>query len=160
MCFLVQWKADFPWFPPLKGDWQKVGCNDGSSRNSCRQCLSYDLVQSIVFSPCIMCVQYIGGIPWVHWGDIMSTSGCVQYIGRYHEYIRGISWVHRGISWCIRGIPWIHWGGDIMSTSRDVQYIGVFNRNWKVFINLLPQMWKWYPPMYWTSLMYSWYPPM
>ena len=55
--------------------------------------------------------EYIGGIPWVHWGDIMSTSGgCsvhqrdtmstsgdVQYIGGYHEYIGGISWVHRGM---------------------------------------------------------------
>ena len=38
---------------------------------------------------CIMCVQYIGGggggggggIPCAHWGDIMSTSGGVQYIG-------------------------------------------------------------------------------
>ena len=25
-------------------------------------------------------VQYIRGIPSVHWGDIMSTSGDVQYI--------------------------------------------------------------------------------
>ena len=41
-------------------------------------------------SPCIMCVQYIGGCS-VHRGDIMSTSG------RYHEYIRGCS-VHWGIS--------------------------------------------------------------
>ena len=37
----------------------------------------------------------------VHVGDIMSTSGDVQYIGGYHEYI-----------------------GGIMSTSGDVQYIG------------------------------------
>ena len=35
-------------------------------------------------SPCIMCVQYIGGCS-VHRGDIMSTSG------GYHEYIGGIS---------------------------------------------------------------------
>ena len=41
-------------------------------------------------------------------GDTMSTSG------GYHEYIRGISLVHRG---------------DIMSTSGDVQHIGAFNRN-------------------------------
>ena len=48
-----------------------------------------------------MCVQYIGGMPLVNWGDIMSTSGDVQYIwgyhgacGGYHEYIRGYS-VHR-----------------------------------------------------------------
>ena len=52
-------------------------------------------------------VQYIDGIPWVHRGDTMSTSGGVQYI--------------KGISWCM-------WGyhdacGDIMSTSGDVQHI-------------------------------------
>ena len=47
-------------------------------------------------------VQYIGGIPGVHWGDIMSTSLDAQYIGGYHmhvggyhEYIGGYS-VHQG----------------------------------------------------------------
>ena len=87
-------------------------------------------------SPCIICVQYIGGcsvhrgvfstsrgvqyiegISWVHWGDIMSTSGMFSTSGDimmnvgdtmstwgmfstlegYHEYIGGISWVHRGM---------------------------------------------------------------
>ena len=51
-----------------------------------------------------MCVQYIGGCSVhrgvsVHWEDtmstlgrdIISTSGGVQYIGGYHEYIWGIS---------------------------------------------------------------------
>ena len=32
--------------------------------------------------------EYIGGISWVHRGDIMGTSG------GYHGYIEGISWVH------------------------------------------------------------------
>ena len=36
-------------------------------------------------------VQYIGGYHEYIGGDIMSTSGGVQYIGGYHEYIRGIS---------------------------------------------------------------------
>ena len=96
-------------------------------------------------------VQYIGGIPWVHRGDTMSTSG------GYHEYIGGISWVHRGVFSTsegyheyiggvqyIGGIPWVHRGGyheyiggcsvhrgiswyvwgDTMSKSGDVQYIG------------------------------------
>ena len=31
----------------------------------------------------------------MHVGDMMSTSEDVQYIGKYHEYIRGCS-VHRG----------------------------------------------------------------
>ena len=74
-----------------------------------------------LFSPCIICVQYIGGCS-VHQGvfstpegyheyigDIMSTSGDIMiHVGGYHEYIRGCS-VHRG---------------DIMSTLGDVQYIG------------------------------------
>ena len=80
-----------------------------------------------------MCVQYIGGcsvhwgysvhrgIPSVHWGDLMSTSGGYheyigghhEYIGEYHEYIRDVM-MHVG---------------DIMSTLEDVQYIGVFNTN-------------------------------
>ena len=58
---------------------------------------------NIWLSPCIMCVQYVGGIPWVHRGDIMSTSG------GYHEYIGGCS-VHRGISWCMWGISWVYRG--------------------------------------------------
>ena len=53
----------------------------------------------------MMCVQYIRGCSvhrgvLVHWGDIMSTSGDVQYIGVFST------------------------SGDIMSTSGDVQYIG------------------------------------
>ena len=45
-----------------------------------------------------MCVQYIGGIPLVHLGDTISTSGGydeyiggVQYIGGYHDACGGIS---------------------------------------------------------------------
>ena len=56
------------------------------------------------------------GIPWVHRENIMSTSGSVQYI-------RGISWIHRGMSWVYPGmfstsgdtmvhvgISWVHQG--------------------------------------------------
>ena len=68
---------------------------------------------TVTLSPCIMCVQYIGGCS-VHRGDTMSTSGDIMSTsGGYHEYIGGCS-VHRR---------------DTMSTSGDVQYIGVFNRN-------------------------------
>ena len=102
--------------------------------------------------PCIMCVQCIGGISWVHRGlfstsgDIMSTSGDIISTSG------GISWVHRG---------WYH------------EYIGVFSRNWKTFIDLLPHMRHDIAPMYYTSPdvfmisprrthdippMYSWYP--
>ena len=66
----------------------------------------------------------------------MSTSGGVQYIRGYYEYIGGCS-VHRrdtmstsggyheyiGICSVHRGDIMIH-VGDTMSTSGDVQYIG------------------------------------
>ena len=105
----------------------------------------------IQLSPCIICVQYIGGCS-IHQG-MFSTSGDVQYIrgcivtlynvcsvhrgmfstsgdvqcigkcsvhrGGYHEYIRGIPWVHRGDT--------MSTSGDIMSTSGDVQYIGGYH---------------------------------
>ena len=58
-------------------------------------------------TPCIMCVQYIGGCS-VHRGAF-STSG------EYHDYIGGCS-VHRRDT--------MSTSGDIMSTSGDVQYIG------------------------------------
>ena len=65
--------------------------------------------------------EYIG-ISWVHQGDIMSTSGDVQYIGGYHdecggyhEYIGGCS-VHRRDTMSTLG--------DIMSTLGNVQFIG------------------------------------
>ena len=35
--------------------------------------------------------EYIGGCS-VHRGDIMSTSGDVQYIGGYHDACGGASW--------------------------------------------------------------------
>ena len=53
-------------------------------------------------SPSIMCVQYIGGRP-VHRGT-SSTSGGVQYIGGYHEYIGGCS-VHQGDIMMNVGVP-------------------------------------------------------
>ena len=63
----------------------------------------------LIFSPCIMCVQYIGGC-LVHWGETMSTSGGHhEYIGGYHEYIRGVQC--RDIMMHV---------GDIMSTLGDV----------------------------------------
>ena len=67
---------------------------------------------------------------------MFSTSGGVQYIGGYHEYIGGCS-VHRGdiimnvggyheyIGGCsVHRRDTMSTSGDIMSTSGDVQYIG------------------------------------
>ena len=56
-------------------------------------------------SPCIMCVQYIGGCS-VHRGDIVSTSGDVQYIRGYHEYMGGCS-VHRGFQYKFKGFCYL-----------------------------------------------------
>ena len=53
-------------------------------------------------SPCIMCVQYIGGRS-VH-RETFSTSGGVQYIGGYHEYIGGYHEYIGGVQY-IGGIP-------------------------------------------------------
>ena len=82
-------------------------------------------------------VQYIGGIPWVHRGDIMSTSG------GYHEYIGGCS---------------AHWG--MFSTSE-------FSIEIERLYQVAPPHVSWYPPdVFMVSLrciehppMYSWYPP-
>ena len=80
-------------------------------------------------SPCIMCVQYMGGCS-VHggmfstWRDVQYMEGCsvrrgVTWVQRgYHEFFGGCS-VHRGM-------PWVH-RGDIISTSWDVQYIGGYH---------------------------------
>ena len=64
--------------------------------------------------------EYIGGCS-VHRrdttstsGDIMSTSGDVQYIGGYHDACGGYHEHIGGCSVC---------RGDTMSTSGDVQYI-------------------------------------
>ena len=58
-------------------------------------------------SPCIMCVQYIWGCS-VHWGVFSTSWG-------YHEYIGGISWVHRGMFSKLGDIMMNV--GDTMSTS-------------------------------------------
>ena len=50
----------------------------------------------------------------IHVGDTMSTSGDVQYIGGYHEYI----------------------GEDIMSTSRGYhEYIGGCSVHWGILVH-------------------------
>ena len=72
-----------------------------------------------VFSPCIMCFQYIGGCS-VHRGYHDACGG-------YHEYIGGCS-VHQEDIMSTSG-DIMSTSGDIMSTLGDVQYIGVFNRN-------------------------------
>ena len=67
----------------------------------------YQYAKSPACSPCIMCVQYIGGYREyiggyyeyiggcsVHRRDTMSTSGGYhEYIGGYHEYIRDVQYI-------------------------------------------------------------------
>ena len=89
-----------------------------------------------------MCVQYIGGIPWVHWGiswvhrGLFSTSGDMMMpVGLYHEYIGGISWAH------------LYWKPQC--TEHPLMY------SW------YPPMYSWYPPRCTHGIppKYSWYPP-
>ena len=103
-----------------------------------------------------MCVQYIGGIPWVHRGDTMSTSGGyheyigdVQYIGGYHDECGGTMSTSGDVQY-IGGIPWVH-RGDIMSTSGDVQYIGGIS--WYMWGSNLIKSFQFLlkTPMHWTS---------
>ena len=77
--------------------------------------------------------EYIEGISWVHRGDIMSTSR------GYHEYIEGISWVHRGMFSTSEGYHDVH-------VAEYHEYIGgcsvhrSFQNKRKAFINLLPHI--------------------
>ena len=110
--------------------------------------------------------EYIGGISWCMWGDIMSTSGDIQYIegtmstsGRYHEYIGGISW-------CM-------WGSKLVKTFQFLLKTPMYWTSAHVLIS--PWCTHGISPTYWTSPdvlmisprcthgvppMYSWYPPM
>ena len=102
--------------------------------------------------------KYIGecsvhqGIPWVHRGDIMSTSGDVQYIGEVSsKLIKPFNFYWRPR--CTEHAPMYSWYPPMYWTFPYVLMIS--------------------PPMYWTfpdvlmispqctehSPMYSWYPP-
>ena len=80
-------------------------------------------------SPCIMCVQYIGGYS-VHRG-IFSTSGVFSTLGEYHEYIRGVKYIG-GYHECIReggyheyiGGCSVHLGDIMMHVGEYHEYIG------------------------------------
>ena len=69
-------------------------------------------------SPCIMCVQYIGGIPWVHQGDIMSTSPHASY----PPDVLNIPNVLMIYFWCTYDIPQCTHG--ILPMLLDTHYTG------------------------------------
>ena len=95
------------------------------------------------FTWCVGCSHI--GFSFLSWKQPITTlfnlcsvhRGCSVYrgvfstSGEYHEYIRGILWVHRR---------------DIMSTSR-------FSIQIERFYHLAP------PHVWWYPQMYSWYPP-
>ena len=101
--------------------------------------------------PCMMCVQYIGnvqyigGIPWVHWG---------------------ISCVHRGDIMCTSGDIMMHvWEQVGKNLSISIENPGVLNISQ---CTEHPPMHLWYPPevpmisarcTHGIPPMYSWYPP-
>ena len=92
------------------------------------------------------------GIPWAHWGDVMSTSG------GYHDACGGISWVHQGMFSTsggyheyIEGISWVHWG--MCSTSGFSLEIERFLPTCSPTCIMISPWCTEHPPMY------SWYPP-
>ena len=93
-------------------------------------------VQSIILQTGLITLYNVCSVHRGGGGGTMSTSGDVQYI-------RGISWLHRG---------------DTMSTpGGNYEYIGGCSIHGGVQISPPPPMYSWYPlmyrtaPMYWTS---------
>ena len=78
-------------------------------------------------TPCVMCVQYIGGC-LVHRGVFSTSGGTMSTLGGYHEYIGGDIMSTSGVFSTSEGHH-EYIGGcsvhrrDTMSTSGDVQYI-------------------------------------
>ena len=128
-------------------------------------------------------VQYMEGIPWVHWGDIMSASGELSTSGDILMHV-GIPWVHWGMfstsggyyDGCER-ILWVD--QKIFSTTADIMmHVGgyhkyirgiswvhwVFNENWKalspcstICIMISPEVLN-IPNLFMISSQYSSYP--
>ena len=103
-------------------------------------------------------VLYIGGISWVHCGDIMSTLGDVQYIG-------GIQWVHQGYINLIKPFQFLlktpmywtspmYWlSADILMISPDVLMVSLWCTEYRLIYSWYPSDVLEHPPMY------SCYPP-
>ena len=111
----------------------------------CVQYIGGCLVHRGVFST-FRGVQYIEGIPWVHRGDIMSTSGDIMSTSGVFSTSEGYPWVHQGMfstsEGCheyIGGISWVHQGmfstrGDIMiHVGGYHEYIGGCSVHWGMF---------------------------
>ena len=82
----------------------------------------------------------------MHVGDIMSTSGDVQYIGGYHEYIWGCS-VHRGDIMMHVGDQ-VRKNLSISIENPNVLNIPQFTHDIPRCTHDIPPMYSWYPPMY------------
>ena len=95
-----------------------------------------------------------GGDIMMYVGDIMSTSG------EYHEYIRGIPWVHRGDTMSTLGISWCMCGSNLVKTFQflmktlmywtypDVLMISLQCTHGTPQYTEHPLMYSWYPHMY------------
>ena len=74
-------------------------------------------------SPCMMCVQFIIGISWFVWGDVISAlgfimiyvEGCHQCIGDYHNLCGGMSSVQR--------TSWFVWRDIISALGNIMMYV-------------------------------------
>ena len=105
------------------------------------------------------------GIWWCMW-DMMYVGGCSVHRGDYHEYIGGIPWVHRGDTMSTSGDIIMHVGEQVdkafqfpLKTPMYSWYSPMYSWYPPDVLNIPwctehPPMYSWYPPMY------SWYPPM
>ena len=102
----------------------------------------------------------------MHVGDSMSTSGYVQYIGRYHDACGDIMSTSGGYHDAYEEMSLKYIGacsvhredimmhvGDIMNISGGCSVHRGFQYKLKGLYHLAPPDASWYPPMY------SWYPP-
>ena len=123
-------------------------CKQETTRSTVRcYCARFSLGWQKELSPCIMCVQYRGGVS-VPWGVFSTVGGYHEYLGGYLEYRGGVQYRGGYHDKCggyleYRGgcsVPWRYHEyrggyleycgdimmhvGDIMSTVEGVQYRG------------------------------------
>ena len=94
MCFLVLWKADFPWLSPLKGDRQKVDCNmmnhretvaDGVYRMISYNLLCFASVPVFIFGGA---VRKVAGINYHN----PITESCHATLSKWCVLVHWLSW--------------------------------------------------------------------
>ena len=111
-----------------------------------KHCSTYNFIQVCQcinkFTPCIMCVKYIGRIPWVH-RDIMSTLGDVLYIGDIMMHVGD-----KSLSIYIEN-PDVYWTSpNVLMISPTYIMISAPQCSHEIpwCTHGIPPMYSWYPP--------------